>query len=101
MLNKLRTKIKGHPHQSKIILGLLLVTFIFILVLMRIWDGIRLRQETNEHLVPWVRLVKAEHTPASEKIVLPGTILAWHEAPIYARTNGYQTMVRRYRFKSA
>ena len=36
-----------------------------------------------------VRVVKAISAPRTYDIVLPGTVLAWHEAPIYARTNGY------------
>ena len=27
--------------------------------------------------------------PAAERLVLPGTVQAWYEAPIYARVNGY------------
>ena len=33
--------------------------------------------------------VKPTATPASEALVLPGTVQAYYEAPIYARTNGY------------
>ena len=48
-----------------------------------------LRSQTKEDAVPLVAVVKAMSGPATEDIVLPGNVQAWHEAPIYARTNGY------------
>jgi RND family efflux transporter MFP subunit len=33
--------------------------------------------------------VKPSQAPASEKLVLPGSVQAYYEAPIYARTSGY------------
>ena len=31
----------------------------------------------------------AKQVKGTEKIILPGNVQAWHEATIYARTNGY------------
>ena len=32
---------------------------------------------------------RRSRAPAAERLVLPGTVQAWYEAPIYARVNGY------------
>jgi RND family efflux transporter MFP subunit len=44
---------------------------------------------TNDAAVATVSVVKAAPGPAVEEIVLPGTVQAEVETPIYARTNGY------------
>ena len=46
-------------------------------------------QETREMAVPAVAVVTPERGAPKEEIVLPGTIQAFTDAPIYARTNGY------------
>lgn len=48
-----------------------------------------LHDQTEADAVPSVTVMEAKAGPASEDVVLPGTVQAWHEAPIYARTNGY------------
>jgi RND family efflux transporter MFP subunit len=44
---------------------------------------------TNEQAVPTVALITPKSGPASQTVVLPGTVQAWYEAPIYARVSGY------------
>lgn len=68
---------------------LFLVLGLGILMGMRLWDAQLLKKETKANLLPKVSLVTANPAPTEESIVLPGTVLAWHEVPIYARTNGY------------
>jgi len=46
-------------------------------------------QETREMAVPAVAVVTPTHGAPQEEIVLPGTMQAFTDAPIYARTNGY------------
>src|SRR5262249_48471735 len=46
-------------------------------------------QETREMAVPAVAVVSPTRGAPQEEIVLPGTIQAFTDAPIYARTNGY------------
>ena len=46
-------------------------------------------EETREMAVPAVAVVTPERGAPKEEIVLPGTIQAFTDAPIYARTNGY------------
>jgi RND family efflux transporter MFP subunit len=62
---------------------------LFTLVTLRIWAAIMLRYNTHEQAILNVRIIKATPTQASYDIQLPGILRAWHEAPIYARANGY------------
>ncbi len=48
-----------------------------------------LGKETERDSVPTVTTVVANRTDMGENLVLPGTVLAFAEAPIYARTSGY------------
>jgi RND family efflux transporter MFP subunit len=56
---------------------------------MRIWASIQLKKETKANCIPLVSITKAKPFLKKEKIVLPGSVLAWHEAPIFARIDGY------------
>jgi RND family efflux transporter MFP subunit len=46
-------------------------------------------QETKELAVPTVSVITPERGAPQQEIVLPGTMQAFTDAPIYARTNGY------------
>jgi RND family efflux transporter MFP subunit len=46
-------------------------------------------RETREMAVPTVAVIGAERGAPEQEIVLPGTIQAYTDAPIYARTSGY------------
>jgi RND family efflux transporter MFP subunit len=72
--------------------------FLFLLVFLavagwgidqRIEAATALDRKTAEESIPEVSVLPAARGALSEAIVLPGTVQAWHEAPIYARTNGY------------
>jgi RND family efflux transporter MFP subunit len=76
--------------QKRLLLGFYIFVFIlFIIALLRIKDAILLRYDTEQLAIPSVATVKAVQGPATETIVLPGNVRGWHEAIIYARTNGY------------
>ena len=64
-------------------------------VLTRIHDSHVLADETQQDAVPTVAIVHPEPEKADEELVLPGTLQAFIESPIYARTNGY--LLRWYR----
>jgi len=49
----------------------------------------RLDETTQDNATPIVTVMKATIGPTEEEIVLPSNLQAWHEAPVYARTNGY------------
>ncbi len=55
-------------------------------------DAALLREETLQDAVPTVAVVHPTPVPATETITLPGNIVGWYEAPIYARVTGYVKM---------
>ena len=55
-------------------------------------DAALLRQKTLEDAVPTVAVVSPKPVPATETITLPGNIVGWYQAPIYARVTGYVKM---------
>ena len=48
-----------------------------------------LAQQTERMTVPFVAVIHATPINGSSEMVLPGTLKAYVESPIYARTNGY------------
>jgi RND family efflux transporter MFP subunit len=48
-----------------------------------------LADQTTKNAVPFVTVVHAMPMPGSSELVLPGQLMAYVEAPIYARTSGY------------
>jgi len=48
-----------------------------------------LENQAVQAAIPTVSTTKAQAGPAANKLVLPGNVQAFYEAPIYARTNGY------------
>jgi RND family efflux transporter MFP subunit len=58
-------------------------------VLTRWGDENALAKKAQDSQVPTVQLVSATAGPASEEVILPGTVQPLIEAPIYARTSGY------------
>jgi RND family efflux transporter MFP subunit len=46
-------------------------------------------QWTREQAIPTVAVIRPRAGAATQRLVLPGTVQAWYEAPIYARVNGY------------
>jgi RND family efflux transporter MFP subunit len=55
-------------------------------------DAALLGRQTLENAVPTVAVVFAKPVAPTESITLPGTIVGWYEAPIYARITGYVKM---------
>jgi len=74
---------------SAIVLGLLYVGF--RLYESSIDTGL-LRTQTLQGAIPTVAVVNPQPSPPTETITLPGNILGWYEAPIYARVTGYVEM---------
>ena len=44
---------------------------------------------TDEQAIPTVAVITPKTGPAEQSLVLPATVQAWYEAPIYARVSGY------------
>lgn len=55
----------------------------------RIQTASDVRQQTLDLAVPAVSVIHAKPGAVKDELTLPGNILAFSEAPIYARTNGY------------
>jgi RND family efflux transporter MFP subunit len=51
-----------------------------------------LREKTLEDAVPTVAVVHPKPGAPTETITLPGNIVGWYEAPLYARVTGYVKM---------
>lgn len=58
-------------------------------VISRVHARSTLAKETGNEGIPQVTTLKPGRSPASEDLVLPGSVQAYIEAPIYARTSGY------------
>jgi RND family efflux transporter MFP subunit len=48
-----------------------------------------LADQTIRDAVPYVSVIHADQVPGESELILPGTMQAYIESPIYARTNGY------------
>ncbi len=74
-----------------IVLILLIVAAIVAVtgILPRIHARTDLREQTDSMAVPTVSIVTAKSGAPVEEVLLPGSIQAVQDAPIYARTNGY------------
>jgi RND family efflux transporter MFP subunit len=60
-----------------------------ITLLLRMHDSHVLADETQQNAIPTVAVVHPIAEKPDEELVLPGTLQAYVESPIYARTNGY------------
>ncbi len=55
-------------------------------------DAALLRDRTLEDAIPTVSVIHPTPGASTETITLPGNIVGWYEAPIYARVTGYVKM---------
>ena len=72
-----------------IVVGVLYVAF---LIYERSIDATVLQKQTIESAISTVAIVHPALVPATETITLPGNIVGWYEAVIYARVTGYVEM---------
>jgi len=68
---------------------LLLIIGAVITILVRIHNDNVLAKETEQESILTVAVVHPVAEKPDEELVLPGTMQAYEESPIYARTNGY------------
>lgn len=88
MLEKLHVH-KKRSFNKRLFFIVSVLLIIGILVIMRILDYRQLVKETNTEAITTVQTITASSAPAVETVILPGNVQAWHQATIYARTNGY------------
>src|SRR5499425_2953746 len=82
------------PRRSKLFPSLIFAALVLVVVgaftlLQRRSQYAALAKETEALAVPTVAVIHPAIEPAEEGLVLPGTLQAYVESPIYARTNGY------------
>src|SRR5271169_3286955 len=86
------------PRKAMMIVGALLLVLLLAGAL-TLWDHVTheraLAKETERETVPTVAVVYPQSEKPDEDLVLPGSLQAYEESPIYARTNGY--LVKWYR----
>jgi RND family efflux transporter MFP subunit len=80
------------PRKALLSVALVLLALLvggLITMLNRIHDSHVLAGETEQNAIPTVAVVHPTLEKPEEGLVLPGTLQAYIESPIYARTNGY------------
>ncbi len=86
------------PGKALKIVGILLL-ILLVAGALTLWDHVTheraLAKETERETVPTVAVVYPQSEKPDEDLVLPGSLQAYEESPIYARTNGY--LVRWYK----
>jgi RND family efflux transporter MFP subunit len=82
---------KPFEHVGRYALILLAVALVLAIwgIASRVHSRTKLGKETNAEAIPMVIVQKPTLSPPSEELVLPGSVQAFVEAPIYARTSGY------------
>jgi len=83
--------VRAEPHTRRylwILLGVALILAVWG-ILSRLSARNALERQAAEAAIPTVAITRAKAAPATDKLVLPGNVQAYYEAPIYARTNGY------------
>jgi membrane fusion protein, multidrug efflux system len=80
------------PQRALMIVGVLLLVLL-IAGGLTLWSRMSheraLAKETERETVPTVAVVYPQSEKPDEDLVLPGSLLAYEESPIYARTSGY------------
>ena len=82
------------PRKSKLFPSLVIAAIALVVIgaftlLQRRSQYQALAKETETLAIPTVAVIHPVVEPSSEGLVLPGTMQAYVESPIYARTNGY------------
>jgi len=80
------------PRKALLLIGLVLLLLLIgglITMMLRIRDNRVLAEETQRESIPTVAVIHPVAEKPSEELILPGTLQAYEESPIYARTNGY------------
>ncbi len=80
------------PRKALMIVGVFLLILLLaggLTLLLRVSHERALAKETERETIPTVAVVHPIAEKPDEELILPGSLLAFVESPIYARTNGY------------
>jgi RND family efflux transporter MFP subunit len=87
------TSLPPRPPRNLRLIGLAAVAAAIIIavlgILQRRSHEAGVKQWTQDQAVPTVAIITPRQGASAERVVLPGTVQAWYEAPIYARVPGY------------
>src|SRR5882724_8829909 len=72
-----------------VVVAILLVSGAVITLVLRLGERRALAKETETLAVPTVIVIQPKAEPPQHDLILPSTLEAFTESPIYARTNGY------------
>src|ERR1700716_3087158 len=80
---------KKPSYLTLVIIAILLVAGAAIAVVIRMGERRALAKETEVLAVPSVIVIQPKPEMSQQDLILPSTLQAYTESPIYARTNGY------------
>ena len=86
------------PRKGLMIVGVLLLVLLSagaVTLVTHLSHDRALAKETERETIPTVAVIHPTSEKPDEELLLPGSLLAYEESPIYARTNGY--LIRWYR----
>ena len=89
MINKMKGLVQTKFQRRLLLISCILLALVLIIIFMRVCANRALKDLTEQQAIPVVSILKVAPGPVTEEIILPGNVQAWHEAIIYARTNGY------------
>lgn len=89
MFKKISSTLTDKRHRRYVMAISIFLFIVLILIILRVQAAIALRQRTQAAAVTVVATITAKQDAGADKFILPGNVWAWHEAPIFARTDGY------------
>lgn len=89
MRKKIQSYVQERHNRPLLLIGCMLVVLVAAVFYSRHLAAIALGKQTQLAALMRVRVIDAKPTSKQERIYLPGSARAWHEAPVYARTKGY------------
>ncbi len=88
MFDEIYDSINWRHHPWKLA-AIAVVTLVLLIFTTRMVAAFHLKRNTLARAVPLVRTIQAQASAATEKIYLPGFVMPWHGAAVYARAKGY------------
>jgi RND family efflux transporter MFP subunit len=81
-----------HNRRAKFWVTVIIIAMVILAaigIVIRLVSHAHLASQTQENAIPTVSVVKPALGPETDDLTLPGTLRAFIDAPLYARTNGY------------
>ncbi len=89
MIKKIKESVPTEYHAKLSIFAVVMIIMLSIGIISRVRSNSALNEATKKQAATLVATITATSGDAKDELILPGTVTAWHEAIIYARTNGY------------